>query len=135
MNQIYESQHGTYSTDMKQWSCVYAYLCYWKHQWLGPVIIIHLPVNSSTKLEHWRWCHLQIHNLMIWIYMSSPRISAKMSYMVLASDWPALLRTYTLHKTIQNFQQMNFLHCVRLCVCVIQCWYMCMCCTCIFMFM
>lgn len=115
------------------WNTVILCLYYWDHQWLGTVIIICLPVNSVTKLEHWRWRHLQIHSLMIWIYMSSPRVSAKMSYMILASDWSALLRTRTLHKTFQNIQQMSFLHCVW--CSVVQCWYICMCCTCIFMIM
>lgn len=89
----------------------------------GLSFVIWLPVNTFIKLEDWRWYHLPIHSVMIWIYMSSPRISSKKSCIVLASDWPALLRTYTLYKKIiHSSQQMSFLHCVlgdRVCVCII----------------
>lgn len=50
MNQIYESQHGTYSTDMKHSGLVFMLIYATEINDWGLSFIIYLSVNSVTKL-------------------------------------------------------------------------------------
>lgn len=50
MNQIYESQHGTYSTDMKHSGLVFMLIYATEINDWGLSFIIYLSVKSVTKL-------------------------------------------------------------------------------------